>query len=258
MVRGLKEIELNDRDRFVLYLLDKFRVLDAKSVVVMASFSSESYAAIRLQKLARYGYIKRERIVTSLPLVHYLTSKGNDEINDIRRRQIKPRIGTLEHELAVGRVASYLTLNKGIEPISMITDRDMRAYESQINDNRVMSRKGDIVFLCPKTNKKVLVEVELTFKGVSRTKENIRKNKRISDEQLWFYPKHKKVLEKVLKEQNIDNRFYLEDLSIIPANQMIDYLFQDIDRFENIESYFINNFIEQQGEGGVLDKWTTI
>ena len=54
MARGIKELVLNDRDRFVLFLLDKFRVLDVKSLTVLASFSSVNYADIRLLKLAKY------------------------------------------------------------------------------------------------------------------------------------------------------------------------------------------------------------
>ena len=48
MARGIKELVLNDRDRFVLFLLDKFRVLDVKSLTVLAGFSSVNYADIRL------------------------------------------------------------------------------------------------------------------------------------------------------------------------------------------------------------------
>ena len=41
MARGIKELVLNDRDRFVLFLLDKFRVLDVKSLTVLAGFMIE-------------------------------------------------------------------------------------------------------------------------------------------------------------------------------------------------------------------------
>ena len=75
MARGIKELVLNDRDRFVLFLLDKFRVLDVKSLTVLAGFSSVNYADIRLLKLAKYGYIKREKLVSNLPIVHWLTKK---------------------------------------------------------------------------------------------------------------------------------------------------------------------------------------
>lgn len=80
MARGIKELVLNDRDRFVLFLLDKFRVLDVKSLTVLASFSSVNYADIRLLKLAKYGFIKREKLVSELPIVHWLTKKGYFEI----------------------------------------------------------------------------------------------------------------------------------------------------------------------------------
>lgn len=75
MARGIKTIELNERDIFVLFLLDKFRVLDVKSLTVLAGFSSVNYADIRLLKLAKYGYIKREKLVSNLPVVHWLTKK---------------------------------------------------------------------------------------------------------------------------------------------------------------------------------------
>ena len=67
MARGIKTIELNDRDIFVLFLLDKFRVLDGKSLTILAGFPSESYCSTRLQKLAKYGYIKRENWLQICP-----------------------------------------------------------------------------------------------------------------------------------------------------------------------------------------------
>lgn len=75
MARGIKELVLNDRDRFVLFLLDKFRVLDVKSLAVLAGFSSVNYADIRLLKLAKYGYIKREKLVSNLPIVQLANKK---------------------------------------------------------------------------------------------------------------------------------------------------------------------------------------
>ena len=82
MARGIKELVLNERDRFVLFVLDKFRVLDVKSLTVLAGFSSVNYCDIRLLKLAKYAYIKREKLVNTLPLVHWLTKKGYFEIHD--------------------------------------------------------------------------------------------------------------------------------------------------------------------------------
>ena len=58
MARGIQELVLNDRDRFVLFLLDKFRVLDVKSLTVLAGFSSVNYADIRLLKLAKIWLYK--------------------------------------------------------------------------------------------------------------------------------------------------------------------------------------------------------
>ena len=53
MGRGIKTVELNERDLFSLFLLNKFRVLDAKSLAILGGFPSESYCSTRLQKLAR-------------------------------------------------------------------------------------------------------------------------------------------------------------------------------------------------------------
>ncbi len=183
MARGIKAVELNKRDKFVLFLLDKFRVLDTKSISILADFPSESYCSTRLQKLARYGYINREKLVNTLPLVHWLTQKGNDEIND-KRTKHKPRLATLEHELIIGHVACFLHLHYGAQPKKIITDRELRQYEREVNDVRVMEHKGDLLFFDPQSGSKIVNEIELTFKGKSRTIQNIRKNARFSDSQV--------------------------------------------------------------------------
>lgn len=215
MARGIKTIELNERDIFVLFLLDKFRVLDGKSLTILAGFPSESYCSTRLQKLAKYGYIKREKLAMNLPLVHYLTVKGNDEIN-AKRTKHKPKLATLEHELAIGLVASYLWLTQGVQPKEIITDRELRKYEHEEHDKRVMEHKGDLLFFDPQRGTKTVVEVELSYKGKSRTIKTIRNNQKFIDIQLWFIRKSMRGLEKVLLGEGIEkaNIYYLEGLEM--------------------------------------------
>lgn len=215
MARGIKTIELNERDIFVLFLLDKFRILDGKSLTILAGFPSESYCSTRLQKLAKYGYIKREKLATNLPLVHYLTVKGNDEINN-KRTKHKPKLATLEHELAIGLVASYLWLTQGVQPKTIITDRELRQYEREAHDVRVMEHKGDLLFFDPQRGTKTVVEVELSYKGKSRTIKTIRNNEKFIDRQLWYIRKSMRGLEKVLLDEGIEkaNIIYLEGLEM--------------------------------------------
>lgn len=241
MARGIKAIELNKRDRFVLFLLDKFRVLDTKSISILADFPSESYCSTRLQKLARYGYINREKLVNTLPLVHWLTQKGNDEIND-KRTKHKPRLATLEHELIIGHVACFLYLHYGTQPKKIITDRELRQYEREVNDVRVMEHKGDLLFFDPQSGTKIVNEVELTYKGKSRTIQNIRKNAKFSDRQIWFIRKTMRGLENTLISQGISKGqiVYLDTLDL---ERRLDECSVDMDiagysSRDNIASYF--------------------
>lgn len=261
MARGIKTLELTERDIYILFLLDKFRVLDSKSLSILADFTSEQYASTRLQKLARYGYIKREKIVSYLPFIHYLTVTGSDVINDVKKRQIKPKLATLEHELIVGKVASYLYIQTGIQPQNIITDRDLRIYERQVNDIRVMDRKGDLLYFDTVTDERILIEIELTFKGKSRTKENILKNKRISDKQIWFIPKGKKGIEKVLINEGIskENIFFLEELTLDRPleKRIIDKNIEKYDINQIIKSYFSSNKINsEQNKTSLLDRYS--
>ena len=241
MARGIKAVELNKRDKFVLFLLDKFRVLDTKSISILADFTSESYCSTRLQKLARYGYINREKLVNTLPLIHWLTQKGNDEIND-KRTKHKPRLATLEHELIIGHVACFLYLHYGAQPKKIITDRELRQYEREVNDVRVMEHKGDLLFFDPQSGSKIVNEIELTFKGKSRTIQNIRKNARFSDKQLWFIRKTMRGLENTLISQGISKGqiVYLDTLDL---ERRLDECSIDMDiagysSRDNIASYF--------------------
>lgn len=241
MARGIKAVELNKRDRFVLFLLDKFRVLDTKSISILADFPSDSYCSTRLQKLARYGYINREKLVNTLPLVHWLTQKGNDEIND-KRTKHKPRLATLEHELIIGHVACFLHLHYGVQPKKIITDRELRQYEREVNDVRVMEHKGDLLFFDPQSGSKIVNEIELTFKGKSRTIQNIRKNARFSDRQLWFIRKTMRGLENTLISQGISKSqiVYLDTLDLERRldESSIDMDIAGYSSRDNIASYF--------------------
>jgi len=245
MARGIKELVLNDRDRFVLFLLDKFRVL--------AGFSSINYSDIRLLKLAKYGYIKREKLVNTLPLVHWLTKKGYFEIHDEDKRIAKPVLATLEHEILIGRVASHLVLKNGVEVNQMITDRDLRVYQGKGKDNRIMKRKSDLLYIEPATNKKIAVEIELNYKGKSRTEQNYKNNQRFSDKQIWFISKRKKVLMNQLEELGADI-FYIDDLEIEPIEHETDYNIE-LSQVELIKQYFAGGTLNFEKKGSLLDKW---
>ncbi|WP_438465792.1 rep protein [Streptococcus pluranimalium] len=241
MARGIKTVELNKRDRFVLFLLVKFRVLDTKAIAILADFPSESYCSTRLQKLAKYGYINREKLANALPLVHWLTQKGNDEIND-KRTKHKPRLATLEHELEIGHVASFLCLQYDVTPKAIITDRELRQYEREVHDVRVMDHKGDLLFFDPQSRTKIVSEVELTFKGKSRTVQNIRKNAKFNDKQMWFIRKTMRGLEKTLLSEGIPKEqiIYLEniDLERTLIERNLDMDIDDYSATNNISSYF--------------------
>lgn len=241
MARGIKNVELTERDRFLLYLLDKFRVLDTKSLTILGYFSSEQYATKRLLKLAKYNYLKRKKLATELPIIHYLTLKGNDEIND-RRTRNNPRLATLEHELTVGRVASFLWSKFDIDPLHIITDRELRQYEKDKYDVRVMERKGDLLFIDKDTKKRTVVEVELTFKGKSRTIKNINRNRQFNDRQIWFIRKTMRGLKRVLLESNVPESdiIYLEniDLNFSLLDRELNDNFEEFDTFKYISEYF--------------------
>ncbi len=251
-VNPKKENWIN-RDRFVLFLLDKFRVLDVKSLTVLAGFSSVNYADIRLLKLAKYGYIKREKLVNTLPLVHWLTKKGYFEIHDEDKRIAKPVLATLEHEILIGRVASHLVLKNGVAVNQMITDRDLRVYQGKGKDNRIMKRKSDLLYIEPATKKRIAVEIELNYKGKSRTEQNYKNNQRFSDKQIWFISKRKKVLMNQLEELGADI-FYIDDLENEPIEHETDYNIE-LSQVELIQQYFAGGTLNFEKKGSLLDKW---
>ena len=241
MGRGIKTVELNERDLFSLFLLNKFRVLDAKSLAILGGFPSESYCSTRLQKLAKYGYIKREKVATTLPLIHYLTTKGNDEVSN-RRTKHKPTITTLKKELAVGQVASFLCLKKAIQPRDVITDRELRQYERQLYDVRAMEHKGNLLFVESQSGDRIVVEVELTFKGRDRTVKNIHNNRNHSDRQLWFIKKSMRGLRDLLLEEGINEAdiFYIDKLEFEEKfpEEAINKDISEYSFVENIQSFY--------------------
>lgn len=249
--RGIRRVEIGERDRFILYLLDKFRVLDSKSLSVLGGFS-ESYGVVRLRKLADYGYLKREKLVGELPLVNWLTVKGYECLRDEKKRIGKPRLGTIEHEIKVGQVAAYLVEKKGLEPNQLITDRDLRIHQGKSKDNRIMERKADLLFLDPQSGKKIAVEVELTYKGETRTVENIKRNRGFSDEQYWFIPKARKGLESVLLANGCQVD-YLEKIDIEGNKKERDFTLIE----PPIKRFFAGGKIVEE-EGGVLSRWRNI
>ena len=244
---------LNDRDRFVLFLLDKFRVLDVKSLTVLAGFSSINYSDIRLLNLAKSGYIKRDKLASNLPIVHWLTKKGYFEIKDEDKRIAKPVLATLEHEILIGRVASHLVLKNGVAVNQMITDRDLRVYQGKGKDNRIMKRKSDLLYIEQATNKRIAVEIELNYKGRTRTEENYKNNQRFSDKQLWFISKRKKVLMNQLQELGADI-LYIEDLEMEPIEHKTDYNIE-LSQVELIKQYFAGGTLNFEKKGSLLDKW---
>ena len=73
-----------------------------------------------------------------------------------------------------------------------------------------MKRKSDLLYIEPATNKRIAVEIELNYKGKSRTEQNYKNNQRFSDKQIWFIGKRKKVLMNQLEELGADI-FYIDD-----------------------------------------------
>ena len=150
-------------------------------------------------------------------------------------------------------MASHLGLKNGVAVNQMITDRDLRVYQGKGKDNRIMKRKSDLLYIEQATNKRIAVEIELNYKGRTRTEENYKNNQRFSDKQLWFISKRKKVLMNQLQELGADI-LYIEDLEIEPIEHKTDYNIE-LSQVELIKQYFAGGTLNFEKKGSLLDKW---
>ena len=183
-----KRIELNDRDRLILKLLWKFRVMSIDSVRVLGEFSSNRYASARMKKLSDYGYVKMEQFSISEKGAYSLTVKGN-EVLGLQTKPYRINRGTLEHELGISLIASWLKINRNYDPLEFITDRERRQDELY-----TLSTKTDLYY--PKDN--LIIEYERTQKSINRITEKVSDLYLISSNQLWIIPKARKKLKESL------------------------------------------------------------
>lgn len=215
----MKETIVTDRDVKIFELLNKFRVLDAKLIQQLASFSELKHTQRRLSQLTDSDYIGRERDGNTTPYIYFLRQKGMRILNEKSGRNERPYLirnfskSSLEHELLVAEI-SYLILqqNKDLNINDIQTDRDLR--KQGYNPDEV----GDIRIFKYKVN----IEIENTQKTFKRYPSKFAMNEN-GFGQVWILNGFKTLKRKLNEHINlfIDDRF----VEAILLEEVKDYSF---------------------------------
>ena len=98
------------------------------------------------------------------------------------------------------------------------------------------------MFVESQSGDRVVVEVELTFKGRDRTVKNIQNNRNHSDRQLWFIKKSMRGLRDLLLEEGINEAdiFYIDKLEFEEKfpEEAINKDISEYSFVENIQSFY--------------------
>lgn len=202
-------VRLVERDRLVLWELERWRVMRAKEIKVLGGFNGDRVMYRRLRLLIDYGYLERKRYIYGMAGIYTITNKGRKELQLPLKNQ-KVSIALIEHDLAV--VDSYIYFKKRFS-----LDRKQVTSEKELREDfKPGTHYPDFVFAID--DKTYCVEVEFTLKNKTRLENNIKSNYLKYDTQYWIIKKDSVRLMKLLQvfEETYPNIeiLYWEDICL--------------------------------------------
>lgn len=223
--RKKERIEITERDLICLVVIDKVGMMRVES---FEELGARRTIQGRLVKLLEYGYLRREREGLYFPYEYFLTQKGMDFVfkhfyldlfeyfdEDLSREPSRIDFKRSEHQNWIGRVIigliADLTPQGALNALKTIySDRDMRffLYHTQAKQKKVVFK--DFLFWLPgKTipdilirykDKTIVMEVEISYKGKSRTIEKLW-NMPYSNYTFWIIRKSNQALKEIIEKE---------------------------------------------------------
>lgn len=205
-------IRLTDRDKKILWEIQRWRFLLARQIKILCGFSGQRACDRRVKKLIEAGYIERKYFIVGVPRLYMVTRKAVQTFG-LSYYTPNVRIEQVRHDIAVVDTAIYLMRNKGVDNASIVTERDLKHRAGFGNPKHY----PDFVFT--KDDNSFSVEIELNAKKISTLERNIKNNFMAYDVQQWFVPNDRpKVMENVTK---VGEKYGIE---IIPLEGVIEYV----------------------------------
>jgi hypothetical protein len=207
-------LQITDRDTAIIKEICKHRFLLARQIRILGKFNGQRACDRRVRKLIDAGYIERKFYITGIARLYTVTRKAV-EVFGLDYYTPKIRLDQIFHDIAVVDTVVYLTHNHGIDPASIITERDRKHIAGFSNPIHF----ADFSYTT-QDGKTVCVEVELSAKKQDTLFRNIQKNYKEYDAQIWVIPSDKpKIVESVKRAaQKYGN------IEILPLERVIDYV----------------------------------
>ncbi len=213
---ALRNVRLMERDRDVLFLLDKLGYASVAEIMILCGFNGNFSCRRRLSLLSEIGLIKIDKYEGKN--VYTNTSAGYAEIERNNAKVLERNQGT-RHQLHVATVIAYLHRNENIPLHKIKSDRELRASFESLKG----AKKPHIPDIVAEDNGVYAFEVELTSKTIERLKRNMQANAQRYKYQIWIVPKTrpnlKANIKKVAQELILDN--YVQ---VIELEQITDYV----------------------------------
>lgn len=202
-------MRLVERDRLVLLEIERWRVMRAKEVKEVASFSGERTLYKRLKLLIDNGYLERKRYIYGLAGIYTVTNKARKALQ-LPTKSYKVNIAVMEHDLAVVDTYIYFKRLYGLDYKDVQSEKELR------EDFKPSVHYPDFIFTCD--NNKSCVEIEFTLKNKTRLENNVKSNYLEYDTQFWVLKKDSFRLIKLLQvfEETYPNIeiLYWEDIML--------------------------------------------
>jgi len=186
---------LVDRDKKIMREIDRWRVVQGRHIMALASFDGVRACDRRLRKLASAKYIKREKILYGVAGIYSNTLLGA-KVGGVPIAVRKIRLEQIIHDIAVLDTAIYFSKFHGVDFDSIKTEIELH----RLDGFGIRKHRPDFVF--EKGGKTICVEVELTLKSKDRFIKNIYDNFMKYDTQFWVVPDMNNKIAAILKEQN--------------------------------------------------------
>ena len=164
-------IKGNQREDIILRIIERFRVVYAIHVAILAGLHSQTVARNILSKYEKQGFVKTG--TDGQKKVYTITKRGLSQIGKRGKTYTLKGFSTY-HRLCVADVACWLYLEYGISYRDLALDQDFRFINAE--------HAPDLAFGA------TCVEVELNLKTQKRLHNNLAINSETYATQIWVIP----------------------------------------------------------------------
>ncbi len=162
----------------IMDILSKLVIAGIKDITILAGYHDESVCRKKIKELIGAGLVNKQPSGNGT-LMYFLSKKGLSELG-INRRPFEYRNQNTNHELMVGKAASYMYIVHGLSIYDMEFDRSQRSSADNTNIPDILYAGG-----------KRAVEIELTLKEKNRLEEKFLNVTQSYDLVRWIYPEER-------------------------------------------------------------------